>query len=132
MRFISAAPAWKSAGLFVPSITRLFTSGSEIGVKTLWRGSGDETLPRLLGRHARDRVRSPSARLGKGQAMTCDWNADLRDEPDKKTGKITCRCHNCGRYADLVGWRDFRSGRLVVSAVACQEKGGLLLTRETR
>jgi hypothetical protein len=61
--------------------------------------------------------------------MACPWNLGIGD-PDQETGTIVCRCVTCDRYADLPCERDFQTGTLIVSVMACVAKGGPLATRE--
>lgn len=63
--------------------------------------------------------------------MPCPWNLDTSDTPDPETGQITCRCHECGRYADLDCDRDFETGHLVVQVMTCKAKAGWLPVRDT-
>ena len=61
--------------------------------------------------------------------MACPWNLNYGD-PDPDTQTVLCRCHECGKYADLDCERDFETGDLIVQVMTCAAKGGFLVLRD--
>ena len=62
--------------------------------------------------------------------MSCNWNVNIADAQNDSDHTLTCRCNECGKYADLDCDRDFASGQLVVQIMTCVAKGGLQRVRD--
>jgi hypothetical protein len=53
--------------------------------------------------------------------MACNWDIHYSDKPDPETGRIECRCEDCGNVKSLHCDRDFETGQLIVQVETCDE-----------